>query len=178
MCRASPEIFRRPWKVSSVFGYSWIVFGDPAKNLASLILKTYLGKQYTRVADYWKASILVLQFSTFNLCFQMYSLNRKGWVYLLHPTPELWTVNLPHRTQILYSTDISMVILQLALKPGSIVVESGKRKVSLTYFHTMLWILSYIVYYYTLKSPSVFSLAKSLQLILGNSATYRLVNNL
>ena len=32
--------------------------------------------------------------------------------------------------------------------------------------------------YYTLKSPSVFSLAKSLQLILGNSATYRLVNNL
>ncbi|KAL9967910.1 hypothetical protein ACROYT_G026218 [Oculina patagonica] len=56
---------------------------------------------------------------------KMYSLNRKGWVYLLHPTPELWTVNLPHRTQILYSTDISMVILQLALKPGSIVVESG-----------------------------------------------------
>ena len=32
--------------------------------------------------------------------------------------------------------------------------------------------------YYTLQSPSVFSLAKSLQLILGNSATYRLVNNL
>ena len=88
----------------------------------------------------------MLQFSTVNLCFQMYSLNRKGWVYLLHPTPELWTVNLPHRTQILYSTDISMVILQLALKPGSIVVESGKHKVSLTYFHTMLWILWYIVY--------------------------------
>ena len=65
-------------------------------------------------------------FQLINLCFQMYSLNRKGWVYLLHPTPELWTVNLPHRTQILYSTDISMVILQLALKPGSIVVESGK----------------------------------------------------
>ena len=32
--------------------------------------------------------------------------------------------------------------------------------------------------YYTLKSPSVFSLAKSLQLILGNSATYRLFTNL
>lgn len=56
---------------------------------------------------------------------KMFSLNKKGWVYLLHPTPELWTVNLPHRTQILYSTDISMVILQLALKPGSVVVESG-----------------------------------------------------
>lgn len=63
------------------------------------------------------------------LYFQMYSMNRKGWVYLLHPTPELWTVNLPHRTQILYSTDISMVILQLALKPGSVVIESGMYRV-------------------------------------------------
>ena len=58
----------------------------------------------------------------------MFSKNRKGWVYLLHPTPELWTVNLRHRTQILYTTDISMVILKLALKPGSIVVESGKHE--------------------------------------------------
>lgn len=56
---------------------------------------------------------------------KMFSLNKKGWVYLLHPTPELWTINLPHRTQILYSTDISMIILRLALKPGSVVVESG-----------------------------------------------------
>ena len=55
----------------------------------------------------------------------MFSLNKKGWVYLLYPTPELWTVNLLHRTQILYTTDISMVILRLALKPGSVVVESG-----------------------------------------------------
>ena len=55
----------------------------------------------------------------------MYSKNRRGWVYILHPTPELWTVTLPHRTQILYSTDISLITLELELKPGSIVVESG-----------------------------------------------------
>lgn len=49
----------------------------------------------------------------------------KGYLYVIYPTPELWTQNLPHRTQILYSTDISLVILQLDLKPGSVVVESG-----------------------------------------------------
>ena len=42
----------------------------------------------------------------------------RGYGYALHPTPELWTKTLPHRTQILYATDISMILLQLELKPG------------------------------------------------------------
>lgn len=50
----------------------------------------------------------------------------KGFLHVLKPTPELWTINLTHRTQILYSTDISMVLMQLDLKNGSVVVESGK----------------------------------------------------
>ena len=49
----------------------------------------------------------------------------KGWVYVLHITPELWTVTLPHRTQILYTPDISMVLLQLEITCGSTVIESG-----------------------------------------------------
>ena len=50
----------------------------------------------------------------------------KGYAHVLHPTPELWTQNLPHRTQILYSTDISFITFVLDLKPGSVVVEAGK----------------------------------------------------
>lgn len=50
----------------------------------------------------------------------------RGWGYLLYPTPELWTVTLPHRTQILYTPDISLILMQLDLKAGSVVIESGK----------------------------------------------------
>jgi len=57
----------------------------------------------------------------------------KGYAFVLHPTPELWTKALPHRTQILYATDISMIIMQLELKPGSVVIESGTGSGSLSH---------------------------------------------
>ncbi|XP_064484628.1 tRNA (adenine(58)-N(1))-methyltransferase catalytic subunit TRMT61A-like [Ornithodoros turicata] len=57
----------------------------------------------------------------------------RGYVYILFPTPELWTLTLPHRTQILYSRDISFVTLQLDLKPGSIVCEAGTGSGSMTH---------------------------------------------
>ena len=43
----------------------------------------------------------------------------RGFVYLLSPTPELWTQVLKHRTQILYTADISLITSLLELKPGS-----------------------------------------------------------
>ncbi|KAL1527500.1 hypothetical protein AB1Y20_008956 [Prymnesium parvum] len=49
----------------------------------------------------------------------------KGFVFLLPPTPELWTASLQHRTQILYIADISMICLQLELLPGCRVIEAG-----------------------------------------------------
>ena len=59
--------------------------------------------------------------------------NGRSWVTVLHPTPELWTLTLPHRTQIVYSTDASIVIMELGLRPGSKVVEAGTGSGSLTH---------------------------------------------
>ena len=43
---------------------------------------------------------------------------QQGWIYLLAPTPELWTMVLRHRTQILYAADIAMICMFLELRPG------------------------------------------------------------
>jgi hypothetical protein len=56
---------------------------------------------------------------------QVFGANGNGFVFLLSPTSELWTLALPHRTQILYLADISTVINFLELRPGSVVLESG-----------------------------------------------------
>lgn len=52
----------------------------------------------------------------------------KGYAYVLQPNAELWTQNLPHRTQILYTPDISMILLQLEVNCGSKVIEAGEEK--------------------------------------------------
>ncbi|CAJ1978433.1 unnamed protein product [Sphenostylis stenocarpa] len=58
--------------------------------------------------------------------------NKGGYVYLLYPTPELWTLVLSHRTQILYIADISFVVMYLEIVPGCLVLESGTGSGSLT----------------------------------------------
>ncbi|KAG8934320.1 tRNA (adenine-N(1)-)-methyltransferase catalytic subunit trm61 [Tulasnella sp. 418] len=55
----------------------------------------------------------------------MASKNGKGFIHILRPTPELWTLALPHRTQILYLADISFIVSWLGIKPGTVVVEAG-----------------------------------------------------
>ncbi|GMH25628.1 hypothetical protein Nepgr_027471 [Nepenthes gracilis] len=58
--------------------------------------------------------------------------HKKGFIYLLAPTPELWTLVLSHRTQILYLADISFVIMYMEIVPGCVVLECGTGSGSLT----------------------------------------------
>ncbi|KAL6518820.1 hypothetical protein OROHE_017573 [Orobanche hederae] len=58
--------------------------------------------------------------------------DKGGFIYLLAPTPELWTLVLSHRTQILYIADISFVVMYLEIVPGCVVLESGTGSGSLT----------------------------------------------
>ncbi|KAG2360669.1 tRNA methyltransferase complex subunit Cpd1 [Suillus spraguei] len=53
------------------------------------------------------------------------SRNGKGFIHILRPTPELWTMALPHRTQILYLADIAFITSWLDIKRGSSVIEAG-----------------------------------------------------
>lgn len=60
------------------------------------------------------------------------SYSKQGFMHVMQFTPERWTYALPHRTQILYFYDISTVVFQLNLRPGSKVIESGTGSGSLT----------------------------------------------
>ncbi|XP_065179091.1 uncharacterized protein LOC135809632 [Sycon ciliatum] len=61
------------------------------------------------------------------------TMNARGYVHALRLTPELWTINLTHRTQVLYAHDISFIITMLQLQPGKVVFESGTGSGSLSH---------------------------------------------
>lgn len=44
---------------------------------------------------------------------------------MLRPTPEMWSISMKTRTQIIFSLDASVIIFNLFIKPGARVVESG-----------------------------------------------------
>lgn len=64
---------------------------------------------------------------------QMGGVKDKGFVHLMHPTPELWTVSLPHRTQIVYTPDSSYIMQRLGVQSGSRVIEAGTGSASFTH---------------------------------------------
>ena len=48
-----------------------------------------------------------------------------GFAHILPPTPETWTLSLPHRTQVVYAPDYSYILQRLRVRPGSIIIEAG-----------------------------------------------------
>ncbi|CDO94760.1 unnamed protein product [Kluyveromyces dobzhanskii CBS 2104] len=51
--------------------------------------------------------------------------NRYGFIHILQPTPELWSISLPHRTQIVYTPDSSYIMQRMQCNPSSRVIEAG-----------------------------------------------------
>ncbi|ANB15788.1 Gcd14p [Sugiyamaella lignohabitans] len=64
---------------------------------------------------------------------QIPSVSGKGFIHLVAPTPELWTLSLPHRTQIVYTPDSSYIVQRLKIRPGSRVIEAGTGSGSFTH---------------------------------------------
>ncbi|KAK7195004.1 Methyltransferase domain containing protein [Novymonas esmeraldas] len=58
---------------------------------------------------------------------------REPSVLILQNSADMWTQAVPHRTQIIYDTDIAVILLQLRLGPGKRVVEAGTGSGSLTH---------------------------------------------
>jgi len=56
-----------------------------------------------------------------------------GFAHLLPPTPEIWTISLPHRTQVVYTPDYSYVLQRLRVRPGSTLIEAGAGSGSFTH---------------------------------------------
>lgn len=56
-----------------------------------------------------------------------------GFVHLLPPTPELWTMSLPHRTQVVYTPDYSYILHRIRARPGMRLIEAGSGSGSFTH---------------------------------------------
>ncbi|KAF2861144.1 tRNA methyltransferase complex GCD14 subunit [Piedraia hortae CBS 480.64] len=56
-----------------------------------------------------------------------------GFIHLLPPTPETWTLSLSHRTQVVYTPDYSYVLGRMEVRPGGRVMEAGAGSGSFTH---------------------------------------------
>lgn len=82
----------------------------------------------TRFGNFEHDKMVGLKYGT-----QMGGTKDRGFVHLLHPSAELWTVSLPHRTQIVYTPDSSYIVQRLGVTSGSRVIEAGTGSASFTH---------------------------------------------
>lgn len=50
---------------------------------------------------------------------------KAAFIHVFQPTPELWTLSLPHRTQIVYTPDSSYIMQRMNCNPETVVIEAG-----------------------------------------------------
>ncbi|KAF2497207.1 tRNA methyltransferase complex GCD14 subunit, partial [Lophium mytilinum] len=58
---------------------------------------------------------------------------KSGFIHLVPPTPEAWTLSLPHRTQVVYTPDYSYILQKLRARPGDHIIEAGAGSGSFTH---------------------------------------------
>ncbi|CUM66280.1 uncharacterized protein PRCAT00003941001 [Priceomyces carsonii] len=86
-----------------------------------------------------------------------------GFIYLLHPTPEMWTLSLPHRTQIVYSKDSSYILQRLNVTSGTRVLEAGTGSASFTHSFARTVGLDGKVFTYEFHEPRFLEAKKELE---------------
>ncbi|KAL8452028.1 hypothetical protein Emed_001569 [Eimeria media] len=57
--------------------------------------------------------------------FQVFDRKSGKWLVVLRPTPDLHTLALRHRTQIIYHADISLILSLLDVRPGKTIIEAA-----------------------------------------------------
>ncbi|CAK9437550.1 uncharacterized protein LODBEIA_P19280 [Lodderomyces beijingensis] len=86
-----------------------------------------------------------------------------GFIHLLAPTPEMWTLSLPHRTQIVYTPDSSYIIQRLNVRPGTKVIEAGTGSASFTHAFARTVAGTGHVYTYEFHEPRYLEAEKELK---------------
>lgn len=82
----------------------------------------------TRFGAFPHAQMIGLKYGS-----QTASMKGHGFIHLLQPSPELWTLSLPHRTQIVYTPDSSYITQRLHITAGSRVIEAGTGSASFSH---------------------------------------------
>ncbi|KAK9382321.1 tRNA methyltransferase complex GCD14 subunit-domain-containing protein [Kockiozyma suomiensis] len=88
------------------------------------------GAFHTRFGSFQHNTILASKYGT---QIGSSSSTQAGFIHVLHPTPELWSLSLPHRTQIVYTPDASYIVQRLRIRPGTHVIEAGTGSASFTH---------------------------------------------
>lgn len=64
---------------------------------------------------------------------QIAGMTGTGFIHLLHPSAELWTLLLPHRTQIVYTPDSLYIVQRMGITSSLRVIEAGTGLASFTH---------------------------------------------